>query len=70
MFSRKQIVLFNLVIQTEIQRRDLAGVCFVMYLHQNPGIKEIVSHVRHYFKRAGMILSEYFIVSPNNIQPI
>ena len=51
------------------QRRDLAGVCLVTYLHQNLGIKEVVSHMKH-FKRAGPILSEHFIVSPNNIHQL
>ena len=52
------------------QWRDLAGVCFVTYLHQNSRIKEIVSHMKHYFRRAGLILSEHFIVSPNNIHQL
>ena len=44
------------------------SLCHVFaQLHQNPGIKEFALHMKHYFKLAGLMLSEYFIVSPKNI---
>ena len=42
--------------------------CYIFV--SNPGIKEIVSYMKHYFKRDGLILSEYIVVSAVKISPV
>ena len=43
---------------------------FCCIFTSNPGIKEIVSYMKHYFKRDDLILSEYIIVSAVKISPV
>ena len=56
-------------IQTQIDNNaTLRLFCYIFV--SNPGIKEIVSYMKHYFKRDGLILSEYIVVSAVKISPV